>query len=300
MRVAITGSRGLVGSALIPFLTTGEHQVVRLVRGRVERSGDVPWDPVRGLADPSACEGLDAVVHLAGESIAAGRWTPARKAEIRRSRAEGTRHLCQDLLRLARPPRVLLSASAVGFYGDRGDELLCEESGAGSGFLAEVCREWEAAAEAAAEAGIRVVQLRFGMILSPAGGALRKMLLPFRLGLGGRIGTGTQWMTWIALDDAIGIADHALRTDALRGPVNVVAPAPATNAEFTRVLARVLRRPALLPLPAFAARIAFGEMADKLLLASARALPTRLQETGYRFRLPDLEGALRYLLGRGQ
>ena len=298
MRVAVTGSRGLVGSALVPFLTTGGHRVTRLIRGASVGRDEAAWDPAGGLADPSRLEGLDAVVHLAGENIAAGRWTAERKAEIRRSRVEGTRRLCEALARLAQPPKVLVSASAIGFYGDRGAEALTEESPGGTGFLSDVCREWEAATEPASRAGIRVVPLRFGMILTPAGGALRKMLLPFNLGLGGRVGNGNQFMSWLSIDDAIGAIHQCIRTETLRGAVNAVAPTPATNAEFTRTLARVLRRPALIPVPQFAARLAFGEMADALLLASAGVIPARLQESGYDFRFPDLEGALRHLLGR--
>jgi uncharacterized protein (TIGR01777 family) len=250
-----------------------------------------------GVKDLSRLEGVEAVIHLAGENISS-RWTAARKAEIRRSRVEGTRRLCESLARLSRAPKVLVSASAMGYYGDRGDEILREDFPAGSDFLAQVCREWEAATEPASRAGVRVANLRFGMILSPAGGALKKMLLPFKLGAGGRIGDGKQYMSWIAIDDAIGAIYHALVTESLRGPVNVVAPAPVTNAEFTRTLARVLSRPAVAPMPAFAARFAFGELADALLLSSQRVAPIRLQQSGYKFRYPELEGALRYLLGR--
>jgi len=250
------------------------------------------------VAYPARLDGVDAVVHLAGANIAAGRWTPARKAEIRRSRVEGTRSLCEALSRLAHPPTVLVSASAVGYYGNRGTETLTEESPAGTGFLADVCRAWEAAAQPVSQAGIRVVNLRFGMILSPLGGALAKMLLPFKLGAGGRIGSGEQFMSWIALDDAIGAIQYALGEESVRGPVNAVAPAPVSNTDFTRTLARVLRRPALFPLPAFAARLLFGEMADALLLGGARVMPARLQAAGYGFRFPELEGALRHLLGR--
>jgi len=298
MHVVVSGSRGLVGSALVPFLTTGGHRVTRLVRGIAAGPDETAWDPARGLIDASRLDGVDAVVHLAGENIAAGRWTPARKAEIRRSRVFGTRNLCEVLARLPHPPKVLVSASAIGLYGDRGAEILTEESAAGTGFLAEVCREWEAAAEPAARVGIRVVNLRFGMVLSPTGGALKKMLLPFKLGMGGRIGSGEQFTSWIALDDVIGAIHHVLCEESVRGAVNAVAPDPVTNGEFTRTLARVLRRPTLLPVPAFAARLAFGEMADALLLAGARVMPARLQASGYRFRFPDLESALRHLLGR--
>lgn len=298
MHVAVTGSRGLVGSVLTPFLTTGGHRVTRLVRGEPVGPDEVGWDPTRGLADPSPLEGLEAVIHLAGENIAAGRWTAERKAEIRRSRVEGTRRLCEALARLTQPPKVLVSASAIGFYGDRAAEALTEESPGGTGFLSDVCREWEAATEPASRGGIRVVNLRFGMILSPAGGALRKMLLPFKFGLGGRIGNGDQFMSWISIDDAVGAIHHGIRTETLCGAVNAVAPTPATNAEFTRALGRVLRRPTLIPVPQFAARLAFGEMADALLLASAQVFPARLQESSYDFRFPELEGALRHLLGR--
>jgi uncharacterized protein len=296
-RIAVSGSRGLVGSALLPYLTTQGHEVIRLRRGAGE-SGGAAWDPARGLARPADLEGVDAVVHLAGENIAARRWTTARKAEIRRSRVDGTRALCESLAGLSCPPRVLVSASAIGFYGDRGSELLAESSPRGAGFLADVAEAWEAAAGAAEQAGIRVVHLRFGVILSPAGGALRKMLFPFRMGLGGRVGSGDQFWSWVAIDDAVGAIAHAIRCDALRGPVNVVAPTPAANREFTATLARVLRRPALFPAPAGLLRLVLGEMADALLLSSARVQPARLQASGYRFRFPDLEAALRHLLGR--
>jgi uncharacterized protein (TIGR01777 family) len=296
MRIAVSGSSGLVGSALVSFLTAAGDEVIRLVRTS-PTGGDVQWDPTLGVKDLSRLEGVDSVVHLAGENIAAGRWTPHRKEEIRRSRVEGTRRLCESLGRLSRWPKVLISASAIGYYGDRGNEILTEGSSPGKDFLAQVCREWEAATEPASRAGIRVVHLRFGMILSPAGGALQKMLVPFRLGAGGRMGSGAQYVTWIAIDDAIGAIHHAVCTESLKGAVNAVAPTPVPNAEFTRILARVLSRPAVLPLPAFAARLAFGEMADALLLASARVVPTRLQASGYRFQYPELESALRHLLG---
>ena len=297
MQIAVSGSSGLVGSALLPFLTAGGHRVTRLVR-KDAGVGEIPWDPAGGVRDLSHLEGVDAVVHLAGENIAAGRWTAARKEEIRRSRVEGTRRLCESLARLSRRPKGVVSASAIGFYGSRGDEALREDSAPGSDFLAQVCREWEAATDLASRAGIRVVHLRFGVILSPAGGALKKMLLPFKMGAGGRIGSGAQFMSWIAIDDAVGAIHHAIVTESLQGPVNGVAPTPVSNAEFTRTLARVLSRPAIAPMPAFAARLAFGELADFLLLASQRVMPTRLQASGYKFRYPELEGALRHLLGR--
>jgi uncharacterized protein (TIGR01777 family) len=302
MLVAVTGSTGLVGGALTPRLAAGGHQVVRLVRPATtallpgERA--VSWDPAAGAIDSTGLVGVDAVVHLAGESIASGRWTEARKRRIRASRVGSTRLLAEALARLARPPRVLVAASATGYYGDRGDEVLREESAPGSGFLAGVCREWEAAAEPAARHGIRVVHLRIGLVLSRAGGALASLLTPFRLGAGGPVGSGAQYWSWITLDDLLGAILHALTTEALAGPVNAVAPNPVSNREFAKTLGRVLRRPALLRLPAFAARLVLGEMADALLLASARVVPARLQATGYAFRAPTLEGALRHELGR--
>jgi uncharacterized protein (TIGR01777 family) len=243
-------------------------------------------------------DGVDALIHLAGENIAATRWNAATKKRIRDSRVEGTRVLCEGLAKLTRAPRVLLSASAVGYYGDRGDEILSEDSPSGSGFLAAVARDWEAATEPAAAAGIRVVRMRFGVILSPRGGALAQMLTPFRLGGGGRIGSGRQWWSWISIDDAASAIQHAIMTESLSGPVNGVAPNPVTNAEFTHTLGQVLGRPTLIPMPAFAARLALGEMADELLLASARVLPTKLLESHYRFQHPTLDVALRHLLGK--
>lgn len=297
MKIAITGSTGLVGSALVPFLTTGGHHVTRIVR-RSTTEADAVWNPGAGRIDAARLEGLDAVVHLAGENIAARRWNAEQKARIRDSRVEGTKLLCETLAKLQRPPRVLISASAIGFYGDQGDRELTEESPSGSGYLPEVCREWEVATEAATKAGIRVVQLRFGVILSPGGGALAKMLTPFRLGLGGRMGKGRQWMSWIALDDVVGCIHHALATDSLHGPVNAVAPSPVTNREFTKTLGKVLWRPTLFPMPGFIARLAFGEMANELLLASTRVLPRGLLDSSYRFLYADLESALRHLLGK--
>jgi len=258
----------------------------------------VRWDPEAGAIDSGGLEGCDAVVHLAGENVGAGRWTAARKAAIRNSRVKGTRLLCEALANLARPPKTLVCASAIGYYGDRGEEVLTEESPPGAGFLPDVCREWEAAAEAAVRKGIRVVHLRIGMVLSPKGGALPRMLPPFRAGLGGVIGTGRQYVSWVALDDLTGIVLHALSREELRGPVNAVAPRPVTNRELTEALGKVLSRPTLLPVPSFALRLAVGEMADPLLLASARVAPRRLEETGYRFRFPELRAALRHLLGR--
>jgi hypothetical protein len=281
LRIAVTGATGFIGRALVPFLTTGGHTVVRVVRKRRAREGEAAWDWELGRIDANRLEGLDVVV--------------------RDSRGIGTRFLCETLARLAHRPRVLVSASAVGIYGNRGDEPVTESSGtlANPGdFLVEVAREWEAATEPARAADIRVVLPRFGLVLSPAGGALGRMLPAFRLGVGGPLGSGRQPMSWIAMDDLIGALHHAIMTTSLAGPVNATAPRPVTNREFAATLGRVLERPALVPVPAAALRLAFGEMADIALLAGARVLPDRLRASGYEFRYPELEGALRHLLGR--
>jgi len=301
MRILVTGSSGLIGSALVPFLTAGGHRVIRLIRSQSQTptmGESWGWDPERGTILPTGQEEPDAVVHLAGENIAGARWTQRQKALIRDSRVKGTRALSDLIGRRSPPPKVLVCASAVGYYGDRGDESLTEESASGSGFLPDVCREWEAACQPAAEKGIRVVNLRIGVVLSPAGGALARMLTPFKLGAGGVIGGGRQYMSWIALDDVVSAIHFALTHEILRGPVNGVAPNPVTNRSFTQTLGRALSRPILFPMPAFAARLALGEMADALLLAGARVLPARLLESGFVFRYPDLEGALRHLLGK--
>ena len=296
MKIAITGASGLIGSSLIPFLTTGGHEVVPLRRPSGSASDGLVWDPERPDFDTSGLAGVDAVVHLAGESIAEGRWTQAKKERIRRSRADGTRNLCEALAAMERPPKVLVSASAIGYYGSRGDELLDEGSAAGDGFLAEVCDAWEQATEVASAAGIRVVNLRLGVVLASQGGALAKMLTPFKLGVGGRLGSGSQAMSWIALEDVVGAIHHCLARKELSGPVNAVAPGVVDNRTFTKILGRVLKRPTILPMPAFAVRAAFGEMGQELLLSSARVRPARLLESGYEFRHPDLEGALRAYL----
>ena len=296
MKILVTGATGLVGSALVPFLAGGGHEVARLGRS-APGAGDIRWDPEAGVLEPDALEGFDGVVHLAGDNIATGRWTAEKKRRIRESRVKGTSLLATALAGLERPPRVLVSASAIGFYGDRGDEELIEGSAAGSGFLSEVCREWEAATEAAEGKGIRVAHARLGVVLSKDGGALAKMLTPFRLGAGGVIGNGRQYMSWITLDDTVAAIGHLLSTESAAGPVNVVAPAPVTNGEFTRTLGRVLRRPTLFPMPGFAARLAFGEMADALLLAGTRVKPAGLLDSGYAFRHGSLEEGLRHVLG---
>jgi uncharacterized protein len=296
--VAVSGASGLIGSALVEELTRRGHRVKPMVR-RPARPGEISWDPARGRLDPADLEGVDQVVHLAGENVGA-RWTPARKARIRNSRVQGTRLLSETIARLEPPPAVLVSASAVGIYGNRGSEPLSEASPTGdpSNFLVAVALEWEAAAEPASAAGVRVVHPRFSVVLSPEGGALKRMLPPFRLGLGGRIGLGARWMSWISIDDAVGVILHALSTDSLRGGVNATAPVPLTNRDFTRTLGRVLGRPTPFILPPAALRLALGEMADGTLLTSARVLPSRLLESGYRFRHPDLESALRHVLGK--
>ena len=301
MKIAVTGSSGLVGSALLPFLAAEGHRVTPIVRPRTRPGpGQIVWDPDAGRLDPAALEGFDGVIHLAGENIAGARWTPERKTLLRESRVKSTRLLAETLAKLEQPPRVLISASATGYYGDRGDELLTEESASGSGFAPHLCREWEDAAEAAAASGIRTVKLRFGIVLSPSGGALARMLPPFRAGLGGPLGGGRHYMSWIALDDVTAVIRHALLNEGLRGAVNAVAPQAVTNRDFTRTLARVLGRPAFLAVPPFVLRLAFGELADALLLASVRAAPARLEASGYRFLYPALDPALRHLLGRSR
>ncbi|MBO9540468.1 TIGR01777 family oxidoreductase [bacterium] len=296
-RIAITGASGFVSTQLAAFLTSGGHDVRPLVR-RTAGEREIHWNPATGALDLDKLEGVDAVIHLAGESIAGGRWTPERKAAIRDSRVQGTRLLAEGLAKLRRPPRVLVCASAIGFYGDRGEEVLTEASKPGTGFLSEVCQAWEAAADPAREAGIRVVHLRTGIVLSPGGGALAQMLLPFVMGVGGVIGSGRQWMSWIGFDDLIGAFHHALFTESLEGPVNATAPQPVTNAAFTRTLGKVLGRPTLFPLPAPVVRLVFGELGDALLLEGARVQPTKLEASGFKFHHPDLEAALRSELGR--
>ncbi len=277
-------------------LGSSGHEIVRAVRKATPGPGEVPWEPDKAL-DPALVSGLDAVLHFAGENIV-GRWTKTKKDRIRNSRVLGTRVLADALARTSAQPRVFVAASAIGYYGNRGDEMLTEESAPGSGFLAETCHQWEAATEAASRAGIRVVSIRMGVVLSRTGGALDKMLLPFKLGLGGRVGSGRQWWSWIHIADIVGAVEHVLRNESLRGPVNLVAPHPVTNAEFTSTLGRMLHRPTIFPVPAFALRLALGEMADQALLASQRVGPTRLAATGYAFRFPRLDGALRDLLGK--
>jgi len=297
VRILISGSHGLVGSALVSQFQRRGDQVVRLVRSPVPSSAaNIAWNPAAGSLNKGSLEAFNAVIHLAGENLAHGRWTAAKKARLRDSRVQGTQCLASALATLKQRPEVFLCASAIGVYGSRGDELLDEESLPGDGFLASVCKEWEAASQSAACAGIRVVQLRFGVILSRFGGALRKMLTPFQLGLGGVIGSGEQYWSWISLDDVSNAITHVLAIETLKGPVNFVAPEPVANREFTKTLGRVLHRPTVFRLPSFAARLALGEMAEEALLASQRVTPKKLLASGYSFRDANLEAALRRIL----
>ena len=292
MRILVSGATGLIGGALVSALEKDRHDVTVLSRSEAVQAPRLLWDPERGKIDARLLDGFNAVVHLAGESIAKGRWTPLMKERIRESRCRGTGLLAQTVAAVPRPPQVFVCASAIGFYGDRGDEVLTEDSPAGTGFLADVCREWESACRPAAARGIRVVHARFGVVVSRRGGALKKMIRPFQWGLGGKIGSGRQWWSWIGLRDVVGAIQQILKDGSLSGPVNVTAPAPVRNDEFSRMLGRVLRRPAVTPLPAFVAKLIFGEMADALLLASARVEPKKLIQSGYVFHAPTLVQAL--------
>jgi uncharacterized protein len=289
MKIVVTGASGLVGSALISVLRKAGHDTVALARPS-------QWDPEKGTIDVAALIGTDVFIHLAGENIASGRWTANRKARIRDSRIKGTRLVAESLARMEKPVQVLISASAIGYYGDRGTEVLREDSAPGSGFLPEVCKQWEAATDPATRKGIRVVHLRTGIVLSQRGGALPKMLFPFKVGLGGKIGSGEQYWSWISLDDLCAAILHCIHADALHGPVNLVCPSPVTNLEFTKTLGQVLHRPTMFPLPAVAARILLGEMADALLLASARVEPAKLLGSRFVFRHRELEPVLQDLL----
>lgn len=296
--IVVSGASGLLGSALVPALERAGYRVTRLVR-RAAGPGEISWDPGARRLDPAALNDADGVIHLSGEPVGV-RWTRRRKARIRASRVETTALLSETLARLSAKPRVLVSASAVGIYGDRGDEPITEESpigGSPDDFLVSVAREWEQAADPARRAGVRVVHPRLGVVLSPAGGALKKLLPPFRLGLGGPLGSGRQWMSWISIDDSVAALHHLLTNDQLSGAVNLTAPHPVTNRDFTRALSRVLSRPAVIPVPGLALRLALGEMAGATLLASARVIPNRLLRAGFRFEHSDVESALRYLLG---
>ncbi len=293
-RILVSGVSGPIGAALLPPLKTRGYEVTRLVRGAATGADQISWDPGKPIP-PEAVSGFDAVIHLAGESIF-GRWTDQKKMKIRNSRVAGTTALAEALAQAKDKPQVFACSSAIGYYGDRGSEALNEESAPGSGFLSDVCREWEAATQAAIHAGIRTVQMRTGIVLSPKGGALRKMLMPFKMGVGGRIGDGGQWMSWIDVQDMVGAIHHVLKSDLLQGPVNMVAPKPVTNAEFTRTLASVLSRPAIFPVPAFVVKLAFGEMGETVLLGSQRVEPTQLVMSGYPFRFSSLRASLENLL----
>jgi uncharacterized protein len=297
MKILIGGSHGLVGTALIKSLAPEGHEISRLVRHYPESRSEIEWSPDRYSIALARIEGFDAVVNLAGESIAEGRWTDEKKRRIRESRVKGTKLLGDALANLTNPPKTFICASAIGYYGNRGDEVLTETSTPGDDFLAQVCVEWEKATALAAEKGIRVVNARFGVILDANGGALAKMLPPFRMGIGGKIGSGKQWMSWIALDDVVAALKFALTNDGLHGPVNFVAPNPVRNSEFTKTLGMVLSRPTLFPIPAFGVRLVFGEMADELLLSSERVAPKRLTAASYEFQYPDLREALQHVLG---
>jgi uncharacterized protein (TIGR01777 family) len=297
-RILVSGVSGPIGAALLPTLKSNGARISRLTRkkGKYFSTDEqqIPWDPAQPIS-PESVSGFDAVIHLAGESIV-GRWTDTKKREIRESRVKGASHLAQALAGSKHKPQVFVCSSAIGYYGDRGDEVLNEQSAPGTGFLPEVCREWETATQPAADAGIRTVMMRTGIVLTPKGGALGKMLMPFKMGLGGRIGDGRQWMSWIDVRDMVGAIHHLLKNDLLHGPVNMVAPKPVTNAEFTHILASVLSRPAIFPMPAFAVKLVFGEMGETVLLGSQRVEPAQLLGSGYPFRFSELRASLTALL----
>jgi uncharacterized protein len=296
MKIAIAGASGLVGKALTLLLEADAHDIVRLVRNS-PKAGEVEWHPNQDSIDPAKLEDFDAIINLAGENVAEGRWTDEKKKRIHDSRVHGTHLLSEAITRLTKKPRVFLCASATGIYGERGDETLDEQSESGGGFLAGVCREWEKATELAQHAGVRVVNLRFGPILARAGGMLEKMLTPFKMGLGGKIGSGKQYISWVGIEDSVAAMKLALHDESIRGPLNIVSPKPVTNERFTRTLGEVLSRPTVMAMPAFAARLAFGEMADEMLLVSQKVIPKKLQAAGFQFQFADLETALRHYIG---
>lgn len=295
MKILIGGATGFVGSELVSFLKDKGHHVIRLVRKKdFLKEDERRWNPEDNFLDPQDCNEVDCVVNLSGENVSSGRWTEQLKKKIKDSRIESTKLLAETLAKINQKPKVLINASACGFYGNREDEILTESSSSGQGFLAEVCREWEAAWQPAQQAGIRVAAMRFGMILSPKGGALKRLLIPFKLGLGGRIGSGEQYISWIALEDVLEVFLFAMNKESIQGPVNVVSPFPIQNKEFTEVLGKILNRPTFLPLPKFAAKLAFGEMAEELLLTSQRVVPEKLKKQGYQFLFPQLKDALKH------
>ena len=298
-RILVSGVSGPIGTALVPSLESSGAGIARLMRrdsGAVSARATeiIRWDPAKAIP-PESVSGFDAVIHLAGESIV-GRWSAAKKAKIRNSRVIGTRNLAAALAQTKDKPRVFVCSSAIGYYGDRGDEVLNERSSPGTGFLADICREWEAATQPAADAGIRTVQIRTGVVLSPQGGALGKMLLPFKMGVGGQIGSGGQWMSWIDVEDMVGAIRHILKTDELQGPVNLVAPNPVTNAEFTKTLSSMLSRPAMFPVPAFVVKLVFGEMGATVLLEGQRVEPAQVLTSGYQFHFSELKASLEHVL----
>jgi len=298
MKILITGASGLIGTALRRSLAEKGRGMLLASRREPKDERHIQWDPSTGFADEDLVrlEGLDAVVHLAGESISGLRWTDEKKKAIRDSRVQGTRTIIEAFARLEKKPKVFISGSATGFYGDRGDSEMNESNSAGDTFLSEVCKEWEAESRRAEDMGIRTVLLRTGIVLSKNGGALATMLTPFKLGVGGVVGSGKQWMSWVSLDDVVGIINFVLENEEIHGPVNAVAPNPVTNAEFTKALGKELYRPTILPLPEFAVKLVFGEMGDALLLDSTRVVPKRLLEAGYEFKFTDLQPALRHAL----
>jgi len=293
MKIAIAGASGLVGKALTPLLEAEGHDIVRLVRNS-PKAGEIEWHPNQDSIDPAKLQEFDAIINLAGENVAEGRWTEEKKKRIHDSRVHGTHLLSEAIAKLTTKPRAFLCASATGIYGDRGDETLNEQSESGGGFLAGVCREWEMATEPAHRAGVRVVNLRFGPILARVGGMLEKMLMPFKMGLGGKIGSGKQYISWVGIEDAVAAIKLALSDESIHGPLNVVSPKPVTNERFTRALGEVLSRPTVMAMPAFAARLAFGEMADEMLLVSQKVIPKKLQAAGFQFEYSDLETALQH------
>jgi len=299
MNIIMTGASGLLGSALIPFFTTGGHIVHTLVRrAPFLEKGEMFWDPEKKSLDSSVFDGVDAVIHLAGEQIGEGRWTNEKKRRIIESRTKGTSLIADTISKLSSPPPVLICASAIGFYGNRGDKILTEDDPPGDDFISKVCSEWEKSAQAAVAAGIRVAFMRIGIALSPAGGALLRLLLPFRVGLGGKIASGAQFMSWVGIDDVLGAFLHVLADSKIAGPVNVVSPNPVTNLDFTKTIGQVLSRPAIFSIPAAVINLVFGEMGRGVLLSSTRVIPAKLLESGYRFRNPDLFGVLSHLLGK--
>lgn len=295
MKVAIAGASGLVGSALIPVLKSMGAQITRMVRSK-PKAGEIEWHPGQAEMHPGSLEGFDTIINLAGENIAGGRWTDDQKRKIRESRINGTHLLSEAIAKLSPKPRVFICASATGIYGDRDNEVLDEQSESGGGFLAGVCREWEMATGPASQAGVRVVNLRIGPILAREGGMLAKLLTPFKMGMGGKVGSGRQYISWIAIDDVIQAIKLAIEDASIHGALNIVSPNPVTNEEFTKTLGHVLNRPTALAMPAFAARLAFGEMADEMLLASQKVIPKKLTSIGFRFQFPQLEMALKHYL----